>query len=50
MTIDTLDSSDGRVLARHARGPGFESQCSNQKHHEGIIETEAGIPRDDESN
>ena len=25
-----MDSSVGRVLALHARGPGFESRCSKQ--------------------
>ena len=25
-----IDSSDGRVLALYARGPGFESRCGNQ--------------------
>ena len=26
LTADSLDISDGTVLARHARGPGFESR------------------------
>ena len=25
-----IDSSDGRVLALHAKGPGFESRCGRQ--------------------
>ena len=25
-----IDSSDGRVLALHAKGPGFESRCSKR--------------------
>ena len=25
-----IESSDGRVLALHARGPGFESRCGIQ--------------------
>ena len=27
---DRIDSSDGRVLALHAKGPGFESRCGKQ--------------------